>query len=403
MNAGLARSLNLLHALLYGLGVTVGAGIYVLVGVVAGRSGMHAPVTFMISACALAPMAAVFAELGTRLPVSASEPAYIDHAFGQRGLTLAMGLLVLVTATISAATISAGSAGYVASFLTAPGNVIIAGVVMAMGAVAGLATRRAIAIAGAMTLIEVGGLVLLLAGGAFGDVPLIARLPEMLPSPSNFADWRGVGSGALVTVFAFIGFEHLVNISEEMRDPHRTLPRALFLTLGLTTLLYALVAWIAVSAVPPAELAASSAPLALVFERLTGLPPRAMAGIAIAATLNGIVVHVIMIARVLYGMAAQGSLPRGLAVVDARTATPVRATAVATGAILVFALVMPLTGLAELASRGTLLIFAGVATALIRIKMRGDEPPARAFRCPLLVAWLALAGSLGLFALEFVA
>ena len=322
MSSGLARSLTLVHALLYGVGVTIGAGIYVLVGVVAGRSGMHAPVTFVLSSIALAPTAAVFAELGTRLPVSASEPAYVAAAFGRRGLTLAMGLLVLLTATISAATISAGSAGYVASFLALPGAVIVTGVVLMMGAVAGLATRQAIAVAGAMTLIEVGGLVLLLGGGALGDVPLLARLPELLPAPADLASWRGIGSGALLTVFAFIGFEHLVNISEEIRDPGRTLPRALFLTLAVTTVLYALVAWTAVAAVPPAELAASPAPLALVFERLTGLPQRWMAGIAIAATLNGIVVHVIMIARVLYGMSAQGNLPRALAVVDARTATP---------------------------------------------------------------------------------
>lgn len=401
MSSGLARSLTLVHALLYGVGVTIGAGIYVLVGVVAGRSGMHAPVTFVLSSIALAPTAAVFAELGTRLPVSASEPAYVAAAFGRRGLTLAMGLLVLLTATISAATISAGSAGYVASFLALPGAVIVTGVVLMMGAVAGLATRQAIAVAGAMTLIEVGGLMLLLGGGALGDVPLLARLPELLPAPEDLAGWRGIGSGALLTVFAFIGFEHLVNISEEIRDPGRTLPRALFLTLVVTTVLYALVAWTAVAAVPPAELAASPAPLALVFERLTGLPQRWMAGIAIAATLNGIVVHVIMIARVLYGMAAQGNLPRALAAVDARTTTPLRATAVATGAILVLALTVPLTGLAEFASRGTLLVFAGVALALIRIKWRGDPLPKGAFHCPTVVAWLALTGSLSLFALEF--
>ena len=402
MTGRLTRTLNLLHALLYGVGVTIGAGIYVLVGAVAGRSGMHAPVTFVLSALALSPTAVVFAELGTRLPVSASEPAYVDRAFGRRGLTLAMAVLVLVTATISAATISAGSAGYVASFLALPNTIIIVGVVVAMGAVAGLATRSAIAIAGAMTLIEVGGLVLLMAGGVLGDVPLLARLPELLPSANDLADWRGIGSGALITVFAFIGFEHLVNISEEMRDPGRTLPRALFLTLTVTTVLYGLVAWVAVAAVPPATLAAAPAPLALVFERLTGLPHRAMAAIAIAATLNGIVVHVIMIARVLYGLASQGILPRALGTVEARTATPLRATAMATGAILLLALAVPLTGLAEFASRGTLLIFAGVAAALIRIKRRGDALPTGAFRCPLPVAWLALFASLGLFALEFI-
>ena len=117
---------------------------------------------------------------------------------------------------------------------------------------------------------------------------------------------------ALIAVFAFIGFEHLVNVAEELKEPNRTLPRALFLTLGLTALLYALVVWIAVVAVPPQELARSSAPLALVFERLTGMPLVSMSAIAVVATLNGLIVHMIMIARVIYGLADQGNLPRGL-------------------------------------------------------------------------------------------
>jgi len=71
----LVRSLTLTHAVLYGLGVTIGAGIYVLVGIAAGRSGMHAPLAFVLAAIAMAFSAASFAELGTRMPVSASEAA----------------------------------------------------------------------------------------------------------------------------------------------------------------------------------------------------------------------------------------------------------------------------------------------------------------------------------------
>ena len=106
------------------------------------------------------------------------------------------------------------------------------------------------------------------------------------------------------------------------------MPRALFLTLGLTALFYALVVWIAVTAVPPHELARSSAPLALVFERLTGLPLVTMSAIAIVATLNGIIVHMIMIGRVIYGLADQGSLPKVLARLNPVTQTPVLATTI---------------------------------------------------------------------------
>lgn len=90
----LKRSLTLLLALLYGLGVTIGAGIYVLVGLAAGRSGMHAPLAFVLAAVVMSFSAASFAELGTRMPVSASEAAYVEKAFNRPWLSLIMGLSV---------------------------------------------------------------------------------------------------------------------------------------------------------------------------------------------------------------------------------------------------------------------------------------------------------------------
>ena len=116
----LLRSLTLTHSVLYGLGVTIGAGIYVLVGIAAGRSGMHAPLAFIGAALVMGFSAATFAELGTRMPVSASEAAYVQAAFKRDWLSLGVGLLVIATATVSAATISVGSAGYVAVFLPVP-------------------------------------------------------------------------------------------------------------------------------------------------------------------------------------------------------------------------------------------------------------------------------------------
>src|SRR5690606_29954365 len=151
----LVRRLTLMHAVLYGIGVTIGAGVYVLVGVAAGRSGMYAPLGFLAAAVAMGFTAASFAELGTRMPVSASEAAYVQAAFGRRWLTTAMGLLVVVTATISAATIAAGSVGYIGIFVPLPTHWIIIGVVLSMGAVSCLATTQSIMFAGVMTLIEV--------------------------------------------------------------------------------------------------------------------------------------------------------------------------------------------------------------------------------------------------------
>jgi len=398
----LLRSLTLTHSVLYGLGVTIGAGIYVLVGIAAGRSGMHTPLAFMGAALVMGFSAATFAELGTRMPVSASEAAYVQAAFRRDWLSLGVGLLVIATATVSAATISVGSAGYVAVFLPVPAWWIISGVVLAMGVVACLATVQSVTFAGLMTVIEVGGLVLIIVAGLGHGTDVVTRLPEIWPSTGDSAAWIGVAGTALIAVFAFIGFEHLVNVAEEMKEPSRTLPRALFLTLGLTALIYGLVVWIAVTAVPPQELAGSSAPLALVFERLTGLPLVTMSAIAVVATLNGIIVHMIMIARVIYGLADQGNLPKTLTRLNPVTHTPLLATAIGVGAILGLALAVPLAGLAELTARFTLVIFAVVNLALIRIKSRNEASPSGAFVCPRWVPFAGLVSSVLLFAVDMV-
>ena len=398
----LVRSLTLTHAVLYGLGVTIGAGIYVLVGIAAGRSGMHAPLAFIGAAIVMAFSAASFAELGTRMPVSASEAAYVQAAFRRDWLSLAVGLLVVATATISAATISVGSAGYVAVFLPVAAPWIISGVVLAMGAVACLATVQSVTFAGVMTVIEIGGLVLIIVAGFGQGTEVVARLPEIWPSAGDSAAWAGIAGTSLIAVFAFIGFEHLVTVAEEIQEPSRTLPRALFLTLGLTALVYALVVWIAVTAVPPQELARSPAPLALVFERLTGLPLVTMSAIAIVATLNGVIVHMIMIARVIYGLADQGNLPKALTRLNPVTHTPLLATALGVGAILVLALAVPLAGLADLAARFTLVVFALVNLALIRIKAGSEAPPPGTFICPRWVPFAGLVSSVMLLVIDFV-
>ena len=330
----LKRALTLPHAVLYGMGVTIGAGIYVLIGAAAARAGMQAPLAFVAAAILMGLTAASFAELGTRMPVAAGEAAYIRAAFRSDRLSLAAGLLVIAIAVVAAAAISIGSAGYLGVFVSLPEPVLIGAVVVSMGAIAAWGIKESVTFAAAMTLIEVGGLVLLIAAGALWEPDLVSRLPEMVPPLANPVALVGLIGAAHLAVFAFIGFEALVNVAEELHAPQRTLPRAIFLTLALTTVLYVLVVWVALVAVPPTELAAAKAPLALVFERLTGASPRTMSLIAVIATLNGIIVQIILAARVLYGLARQGSLPAPLGQVSPLTRTPLLATSLTVALVL---------------------------------------------------------------------
>lgn len=402
--AGLRRALTLTHIVLYGLGVTIGAGIYVLIGAAAARAGMHAPVAFVLAAILMALTASSFAELGGRIPLAAGEAAYAREAFGSDRVATAVGLLVVAIAIVSAAAISVGSAGYLGVFVPLPQPVLIAGVVLAMGGIAAVGIRESVSFAGAMTVIEVGGLLMLILAGLASGPDLITRLPEVAPPLGDSRVLAGIMSAALLAVFAFVGFELVVNLAEEVHDPRRVVPRAIFWTLGLTTLLYVLVVWVALVAVPPAELARSDAPLALVFQRLTGGSPWIMSVIAIVATLNGIIVQVIMASRVLYGLGKQGSLPAALMQVNATTRTPVNATVLTVVVILALALALPLDHLADLTSRITLLMFAIINLALVRIKLRdrGREPPRTAYVAPLWVPCAGFASCIALLAIDAV-
>lgn len=385
----LRRSLGLVHVVLYGLGVTIGAGIYVLVAASAARAGLHAPIAFVVTAILVGFTGASLAELGIRMPVAAGEAAYVRAGFGSDRMAKLVGLLVIAVALVSAATISVGAAGYIGVFLPWPDMLLITGVVLAMGWIAGWGVKDSVTFAGVMTMVEVGGLLTIVAAGLLFEPKVVTDLPAMLPVTLAPDVWTGLASASLLAVFAFIGFEGIVNMAEEMENPSALMPRAIFWTLAITTVLYVLVIWVALCALGVDRLAQSKAPLADVFAILTGLSPRTMSAVAIVATLNGIVLNIIMATRVAYGLARDGNLPPLFARLSPKTQTPVVSTVIGTGVVLVFALLLPIATLADLSSRIILVIFALVNLALYLIKRREAEAPAGHFSVPI---WVPLAG-----------
>lgn len=396
----LSRRLNLPLLTLYGLGTTIGAGIFVLVGKVAGRAGMAAPVSFLV-ACVLAAFSAFsFAELAGRYPRSAGEALYVREGFGSRRLALAVGLMVVLSGVVSSAAIVSGSAGYLREFLPVTHAVATLLTVLLLAGLALWGISESVTVASLFTLLEVGGLLMVVwaASDSFGTLP--ARGHELMP-PLDGAAWSGVVAGAMLAFFAFLGFEDMVNVAEEVRDVTRTMPLAILLTLGITAILYALVATASVLTVPPEELAASTAPLALVSER-SGGNTAAVGIIAIFAVLNGALIQMIMGSRVIYGLADQSELPRALAHVSARTRTPVPATVLVAGIILLLALFLPLESLAEATSTIVLVVFMLVNLALIMIKRRGTPAPKHVTCWPVWVPASGFAISAGFLALRLL-
>lgn len=381
----LKRALSLPLLILYGVGVTVGAGIYVLVGATAGRAGIYAPVSFLLAALVMAPTAVSFAELAGRYPVSAGEAAYVRAAFKWNPLATTVGLLVVMAGVVSSAAISVGSAGYIRQFVDLPTGILAPTVIIVMSLVAIWGITQSVLLAGLFTVIEVAGLVVIVVAGLTNDPEIFSRFPELVPefsADSLVSVWPGITAGVILAFFAFIGFEDLVNVAEEAHDPERTMPRAIFATLAVTVLLYFLVTAVAVLTVAPAELAVAEAPLGLVFERATGTGPHILSGIAVIAILNTLIVQIVMASRVIYGVAVQGGLPSFLAKVNPLTRTPVYATVVVAAIIIALASLFDLERLADSTSRITLVIFVLINASLIRIKLAGTPPPPNSFHAP---------------------
>lgn len=376
----LRRNLSLTLLVLYGVGTTVGAGIYVLIGKVAGIAGMAAPLPFVLASLLVSVSALSFAELGRRYPLSAGEAVYIHAGFGAVAPAVAAGFLVAFAGIVSAAAIVLGFVGYFRVLFPIPPVPVTIALVLLLTGVAIWGIRESVMLAGLVTLLEVGGLVVVVAGGADRLVDLPARLPEMWPGLSPVL-WLGVLSGAVLAFYAFIGFEDMVNVAEEVRGVERTLPAAIIVTLVVTTVLYVAVAVTAVLAVPPSILAQSDAPVAVLFEHTTGRSSSPLVLVALFSVVNGALIQIIMAARVLYGLARQGWLPAILGRVAERSRTPAFATLIAGALVLLFALVLDIAQLARTTSYATLVVFAAVNFALWRIKRREDRPPP-GFRIP---------------------
>jgi len=384
--AALRRRLGLPLLVLYGTGITIGAGIYVLIGAVAGHAGAYAPWAFVLAGLVMAFTVASYAELSTRFPVSAGEAAYVRAAFQSRLLSTLTGLLTIVIGVVASAAVTLGSAGYIAQFVELPHSLIVVAVVVVLGAVAAWGILESVLLASVFTLIEVGGLLAIIVAAVHADLPIAAALVQPLPDAGALS---GIAFASLLAFFAFIGFEDLANVVEEAKVPHRDIPRAMVLTLIISTVLYVTVAATAIGAVSVERLASSPAPLSLVFREVAGVSPATISAIAIVATLNTILAQMTMAARVIYGMARQGDLPGIAGHVHPRTATPLVATALIVASVIALALTIPFERLAESTSLATLVVFALVNLALLRLRHRRVQSHGPHVRVPL---WIPAVG-----------
>jgi len=382
----LKRSLGLPHMVLYGLGTTIGAGIYALVGELAGISGYMAPAAFLLASLMAGLTAMSFAELSARFPRAAGASLYVMQGFGSHKLATVTGLLVFFGGVVSSAALINAFIGYLQQFIEVQRIIGISIVVLIIGALAAWGIAQSVFIAGLITLIEIGGLVLIIFNAAPVYLELPSRLPELLPTGSTH--WFAIYTGALLAFYAFIGFEDMVDVAEEIRDVKHNLPRAIIITLGITTFIYMLIMLAAILAMPPEELQKEKAPLLALYQHFSGSDSMIIGVIGMFAIINGSLIQTIMASRVLYGLSSRGHLHQAFSRVHNVTRTPVIATVAAITAVFSFAVIGELAVLAEATSIIILTIFSMINLALWRIKKIRPTPE----DILIIPHWLPIAG-----------
>ncbi|MCR9270008.1 MAG: APC family permease [Hyphomonadaceae bacterium] len=398
--AHLRRRLTLPLLVLYGLGVTVGAGIYVLVGTTAAHAGIYAPVAFLAAAIVVAFTGFSYAELSARFPVSAGEAAYVKAGLRSKRIALIVGLAVASVGIISASAITVGASAYLQDLTGLDSRLLTVFIALVLCGVAVLGVLESVAMAAVFTVVEILGLLLVLAFGLGGHPELLSQLNQLIP-PFDGEVWLGIGAASLLAFFAFVGFEDLANIAEEAIDPDRNMPKAIIWTLILATVLYLAVVSVVVLTVPIDDLAVSAAPLNLMFTDASPTLRASFNLIASVATLNGVLIQMIMSSRVIYGLAKQDQLPDTLGYIYPRTNTPVVATVLVTGVVLLLSLFLPIERLAELTSQIALAIFATVNLSLIFLKRRYSERGV-GFTVPIVVPMIGFVTCLLLFAFGLI-
>ncbi|MEM2949351.1 MAG: amino acid permease [Candidatus Bilamarchaeaceae archaeon] len=371
--AKLKRALWLLETTICGVGIILGAGIYALIGKAAGMAGNAVWISFVIAAIVAGLSGLSYAELASMFPKAGAEYEYVRNAFNKR-LAFVIGWLIALSGIVGATTVALGFGGYFEAITGVPTLIAAVALVLMLTALIGYGVKEAAWFAIVGTLFEAGGLLIVIAI----SIPHLGNV-DYLEMPSM----DGVFAAAALVFFAYIGFEEMTRMAEEVKQPEKNMPRALILAIAITTLLYIIVAISAISVVDYRVLAESNSPLAdVVSAAWTSDAFFAFSIIALFATANTVLLIMMAASRIIYGMAESGALPKPLAYVNPSRRTPLVAVAAVGILTAGFFLVGGIQEVANLTNLTVFITFIAINASLI--KLRYDAPKAyRAFKVPL--------------------
>ncbi len=383
----LNRSLGLPMLIFYGTGMILGAGIYSIIGQAAGIAGDGLWQGFLLAGVAALLTALSYAELAAMYPTAGAEYTYLRSAFSsQRWFAATIGIVVVFAGCASAATVALAFTSYLQYFIDLPRIAVASSILILFTGVNIIGIRQSSWTNVFFTIIEASGLLIFIwlgwsrpeFGNALFTAPTLATI-----------------SSAALIIFAFLGFQNIVSLAEETKDPGKNIPRAILLSLLISTVLYVLVSLAAVALMPAEQLALTES--AILDASLKTSPQLAgvLGGIALFSTANTVLVGLITTSRIIYGISKDNSLPRGLSRTLKKQKTPWMASLVS---VFVAILLLPfgkVETLASISSFATMIAFIAVNAAIIRLRFTEPQKN-RPFQTPFAIRRVPILPILGI-------
>ena len=355
----LSRHIGLFHLTMYGVGLILGAGIYVLIGEAAGFAGNALWISFILGGIVAAFAGLSYSELTALFPRAAAEYVFVKEGFRSDFIGFIVGWLTILTSIIVAATVALGFGGYMEELTNIPIIISALAILGILSFVNFIGIKESAWANTIFAIITIAGLgIIIVIGFSF---PMETEI-DYFENPLGFS---GIILAFVLVFFAFIGFEDMANVAEEVKRPQKTIPRAIMLSVLITTIIYIFVSFASIRIVGWEQLAESSAPLAFVAEQRLGNQGHfVLSIIALFATASTILITLVAGARIFYGMARDGSLPNKLALIHHKTKTPWLAV------ILIFVTAIGFSFIGDIVIVANIVVFAVVVTfAMINLSV----------------------------------
>ena len=355
----LSRHIGLFHLTMYGVGLILGAGIYVLIGEAAGFAGNTLWISFILGGIVAAFAGLSYSELTALFPRAAAEYVFVKEGFRSDFIGFIVGWLTILTSIIVAATVALGFGGYMEELTNIPIIISALAILGILSFVNFIGIKESAWANTIFAIITIAGLgIIIVIGFSF---PMETEI-DYFENPLGFS---GIILAFVLVFFAFIGFEDMANVAEEVKRPQKTIPRAIMLSVLITTIIYIFVSFASIRIVGWEQLAESSAPLAFVAEQRLGNQGHfVLSIIALFATASTILITLVAGARIFYGMARDGSLPNKLALIHHKTKTPWLAV------ILIFVTAIGFSFIGDIVIVANIVVFAVVVTfAMINLSV----------------------------------